>query len=111
MTTLVKIGAARPKPAQMATILKALADENRLRILTMLKQTGCCSIANRASEKGMCACDIEAQLDLSQPTISHHMKILREAGLVSAEKVGSWIWYRRNEDLLHQVGEAISTGL
>jgi ArsR family transcriptional regulator, arsenate/arsenite/antimonite-responsive transcriptional repressor len=110
MTTLVKIGAAKPKPEQMASIFKALADGNRLRILTMLKQTGCCSVAG-SKDKGLCACDIESQLDLSQPTISHHMKILREAGLVSAEKVGSWMWYRRNEELLQQIGAAISTGL
>ena len=110
MTTLVKIGAAKLKPAQLASILKALADENRLRILSMLKQTGCCSIAG-SKDQGMCACDIESQFDLSQPTISHHMKVLREAGLVSAEKVGAWMWYRRNEDLLQQIGQSISTGL
>ena len=110
MPTLVKI-AAGLRPAQLASILKALADENRLRILAMLKQSGCCSIANSSRDQGMCACDIEAQLDLSQPTISHHMKILREAGLVSAEKIGAWIWYRRNEDLLRQIGNTIRTGL
>lgn len=111
MTTLVKIGAApKLKPAQMASILKALADENRLRILSMLKQTGCCSIAS-TQDQGMCACDIETQLDLSQPTISHHMKVLREAGLVSADKVGSWMWYRRNEDLLQQLGQTIAHNL
>ena len=109
MTTLVKIGAAKLKPAQLASILKALADENRLRILSMLKQTGCCSVAG-SGDQGMCACDIESQFDLSQPTISHHMKVLREAGLVSAEKVGAWMWYRRNEDLLQQIGQSISTG-
>jgi len=110
MTTLVKIGPAKPKPAQMATLLKALADENRLRILAMLKQTGCCSVAG-AKDQGLCACDIESQLDLSQPTISHHMKILRAAGLVTAEKIGSWMWYRRNEALLEQLGNTIAKGL
>ena len=110
MTTLVKIGPARLKPSQMASIFKALGDENRLRILSMLQQTGCCSVAG-SKDQGLCACDIESQLDLSQPTISHHMKILREAGLVTAEKVGSWMWYRRNEDLLQQLGSAIAKGL
>src|SRR5436190_14532700 len=107
MRTPTKIGTRTLKPAQMASILKALADENRLRILSMLKQTGCCSIAG-AKDKGLCACDIESQLDLSQPTISHHMKILRAAGLVSAERVGSWMRYRRNEELLAQVGQTIA---
>ncbi len=111
MTTLVKIGTAKLNPEKLALIFKALADENRLRILTMLKQSGCCSIANSSRDKGMCACDIESQLDLSQPTISHHMKVLREAGLVSAEKVGPWMWYRRNEELLRQIGQAVSTGV
>lgn len=111
MATLVKIGSPSLKPERMASIFKALSDENRLRILSMLKQPGCCSIATSSRNKGMCACDIEAQLDLSQPTISHHMKVLREAGLVSAEKVGAWMWYRRNEELLQQVGEALKTVL
>lgn len=111
MTTLVKIGAPRLDAKRMASIFKALADESRLRILTMLKQSGCCSIGTSASDKGLCACDIESQLDLSQPTISHHMKVLREAGLVSAEKVGSWMWYRRNEELLQQIGNSVSTRL
>lgn len=110
MTTLVQIGPGKLKPAQLAAIFKALGDENRLRILTMLKQTGCCSVAG-SNDQGLCACDIESQLDLSQPTISHHMKVLREAGLVTGEKVGSWMWYRRNEKLLQQLGDAVASTL
>jgi ArsR family transcriptional regulator, arsenate/arsenite/antimonite-responsive transcriptional repressor len=79
---------------------KALADPNRLRILEMLGRPGCCAIGKTA---GMCACDIEAQLELSQPTISHHMKVLREAGLVEAEKIGQWMWYRRDEKALREL--------
>ncbi len=111
MTTLVKIATSKLTEKKLAPIFKALADENRLRILTMLKQSGCCSIGTSANDKGLCACDIESQLDLSQPTISHHMKVLREAGLVSAEKVGPWMWYRRNEELLQQISQAVSTGI
>lgn len=70
--------------------LKALADPNRLAILGFLlePQPGCCSRLD-----GVCACDLERVLDLSQPTVSHHMKQLVEAGLVSAEKRGRWVYY------------------
>jgi ArsR family transcriptional regulator, arsenate/arsenite/antimonite-responsive transcriptional repressor len=51
---------------------------------------------------GMCACDIEAKVELSQPTVSHHMKILTKAGLIEAEKIGQWMWYRRNEKNLRE---------
>jgi ArsR family transcriptional regulator len=79
---------------------KALADPNRLRILEMLRHPTCCSVEKDA---GMCACDIESQLDLSQPTISHHMKVLRDAGLVDAEKIGQWMFYKRNEKALKEL--------
>lgn len=102
----------RTKPTltaeKLSLIFKALSDPNRLRILSMLNQAGCCTIATSSKDKGMCACDIESQLDLSQPTISHHMRILREAGLVDGEKVGQWMWYRRKDDLLQQVSKALS---
>ena len=79
---------------------QALADPNRLRILEMLRKPGCCAIDRG---EGMCACDIEQKLELSQPTNSHHMKVLRDAGLVEAEKVGQWMWYRRNEEALREL--------
>lgn len=109
MTTLAKLATSKLPEKKLAVIFKALADENRLRILSMLKQSGCCSISISAKDQGLCACDIESQLDLSQPTISHHMKVLREAGLVSAEKIGPWMWYRRNEQLLQRLGQTITT--
>lgn len=88
---------------------KALSDPNRLRILKMLKEPGgCCSVDK---DKGMCACDIEAKLELSQPTISHHMKVLRDADLVIAEKIGSWMWYRRNERALRDLATALERSL
>jgi ArsR family transcriptional regulator, arsenate/arsenite/antimonite-responsive transcriptional repressor len=88
----------------LAQALKALADPTRLRIMAMLKQPGCCSMGPQG---GLCACDIESQFDLSQPTISHHMKVLREAGLVEAEKIGQWMWYRRNRSALKQVAKGL----
>jgi ArsR family transcriptional regulator len=71
--------------------IKALADPARLRIVEFLRRpdAGCCVLPDR-----VCACDVETLLGLSQPAISHHMKILTQAGLVSGEKQGRWMYYR-----------------
>jgi DNA-binding transcriptional ArsR family regulator len=75
-------------------ILQAIADPTRRRILQALKERGGCSIGKNV---GLCASDIEERIHLSQPTISHHMAILKKVGLVEAKKQGQWMWYRRNE--------------
>lgn len=69
----------------IAGAFAALADPVRLRLL-----------AHVAGAKGeeVCACDLGAVVDRSQPTVSHHMKILHEAGLITREKRGLWVWYR-----------------
>src|SRR4051812_13233831 len=86
---------------RLTGMLKAVADPTRRRILGMLREKkGCCSIGER---EGLCACDIEQRVELTQPTVSHHMAILRDAGLVEAEKVGAWMWYRRNERALREL--------
>jgi ArsR family transcriptional regulator, arsenate/arsenite/antimonite-responsive transcriptional repressor len=90
---------------QLLAALKAVADPTRLRILRLLKQKGQCSIGKPS---GLCACDIEEQIKLSQPTISHHMSVLTRAGLVLAKKEGLWTWYRRNEQVLKQVTRALA---
>ncbi|HLJ25361.1 MAG TPA: metalloregulator ArsR/SmtB family transcription factor [Candidatus Angelobacter sp.] len=92
---------------ELIDALKAVADPTRLKILQLLKQKGCCSIGKAV---GMCACDIEEQVQLSQPTISHHMAILKKADLIYAEKHGLWIWYRRNEKSLKELAHAVSHG-
>ncbi|MEW9123339.1 MAG: metalloregulator ArsR/SmtB family transcription factor [Thermotaleaceae bacterium] len=66
---------------EYAENFKALADENRLKILSMLVWGE------------LCACDIQDNLNLTQPTISHHMKILQQAGFVEVEKRGKWAFY------------------
>jgi ArsR family transcriptional regulator, arsenate/arsenite/antimonite-responsive transcriptional repressor len=63
-------------------LLQAAADPTRLSILRQLSATG-----------PVCACDLTACCDVSQPTVSHHLKVLREAGWVSGERRGTWIWY------------------
>jgi len=94
-----------PSEKRLIAALKAIADPTRLKILHVLKQKGCCSIGKA---EGMCACDIEEQIKLSQPTISHHMAVLKKAGLVQAEKHGLWMWYRRNEKSLKELAVAIN---
>jgi ArsR family transcriptional regulator len=79
-----------PKSAEAtADLLKALADPTRLSMLATL----------RDAADPVCICDFTAAYELSQPTISHHMAKLREAGLVDAEKEGIWIYYRLSDPL------------
>ncbi|MGU3433954.1 ArsR/SmtB family transcription factor [Actinomycetes bacterium M1A6_2h] len=68
----------------LARMFKALGDPIRLRLLSMV-----------ASHDGgeACVCDISPAFDLSQPTISHHLKVLREAGLLDCERRGTWVYY------------------
>jgi ArsR family transcriptional regulator len=89
-------------------MLHAIADPTRRRILAVLKERGGCSIGKEA---GLCACDIEARIHLSQPTISHHMAVLRSSGLVEATKVGPWVWYRRNEARLRGLAARLKASL
>jgi ArsR family transcriptional regulator, arsenate/arsenite/antimonite-responsive transcriptional repressor len=70
--------------------LHAIADPTRRRILQALKES------KTKKDAGLCGGDIEERIHLSQPTISHHMAILTNAGLVDAVKQGQWRWYRRN---------------
>ena len=67
-----------------ALVFKALADPNRLRLLSIVKSAG-------GGEA--CVCDLTEPLDLSQPTVSHHLKILVDAGLLHREKRGTWAYY------------------
>ncbi|HEY1799672.1 MAG TPA: metalloregulator ArsR/SmtB family transcription factor [Terriglobales bacterium] len=88
-------------PNQDLTLkLQAIADPTRRRILQALKEKGGCSLDKQV---GLCASDIEIRMKLSQPTISHHMAILTKAGVVHAEKIGLWRWYRRNETVLREL--------
>ncbi|SFY49120.1 ArsR/SmtB family transcription factor [Streptomyces sp. F-1] len=70
---------------ELAKVFKALGDPVRLRLLSM--------IASRAGGE-ICVCDLTPAFDLSQPTISHHLKLLRQAGLIDGERRGTWVYYR-----------------
>ncbi len=83
--TLLIPGSLAPERAErLAEQLKALADATRLRIVDLLAQQA----------QPRCVCDITAQFAQHQPTISHHLRILRDAGLVTAEKRGIWAYYQ-----------------
>ena len=79
-------------------LLKALADPTRLTMVAALWK----------ADAPVCICDFTASLDLSQPTISHHMGKLRVAGLVEAEKQGIWIYYRLHENLPNSTRQVLS---
>ncbi len=74
---------------RLAELFKALSDPARLKIVRFLAD----SAAGRCCAEGVCACDLEPLTQLSQPTVSHHMKLLVAAGLVSADKRGKWTYY------------------
>jgi ArsR family transcriptional regulator, arsenate/arsenite/antimonite-responsive transcriptional repressor len=89
-------------------LLHAIADPTRRKILQTLKIKNACSIGK---ETGLCACDIEDRIHLSQPTISHHMSILLKSGLVEAQKEGHWRWYQRNERAIKQFAKTLRATL
>ena len=97
------------KPEDLVLVFKALGDPTRLKILELLRARGksCCDLVAR-EERGLCACDIEEAVGLSQAAISHHMDLLRRAGLVDAEKRGRWMFYRRNEAALAGLAESVA---
>jgi ArsR family transcriptional regulator, arsenate/arsenite/antimonite-responsive transcriptional repressor len=74
---------AEGRAVDLATRFKALSDPTRVAIVNRLARADEC-----------CVCNLVDEFDLSQPTISHHLKILREAGLVEAERRGTWGYYR-----------------
>jgi ArsR family transcriptional regulator len=81
---------------ELARVLGALADPVRLRLLSLV-----------ASQTEICSCNLEAPLAKSQPTVSHHTKVLAEAGLIVGEKRGRWMWWRIEPTRLAAVREAL----
>lgn len=75
---------AEQQAADLATVFKALGDPIRLRLLSL--------IAARPDGE-ICVCELTPAFELSQPTISHHLKLLRQAGLVDCERRGTWVYY------------------
>jgi ArsR family transcriptional regulator len=86
--------------ALLATWYGVLADPTRLRLLSLISTAG----------EACAACDLVEPLGVSQPTVSHHLKVLREAGLVASEKRGRWVYYRPVPDRLGILSRALATG-
>ena len=85
--------------AELARGFAALADPARLRILSLLAS----AVAGE-----VCACDLVAPVGRSQPTVSHHLKVLSEAGLIVGDKRGRWIWYRVVPERLARLQAALA---
>nr|WP_202457412.1 MULTISPECIES: metalloregulator ArsR/SmtB family transcription factor [unclassified Streptomyces] len=83
--TLLSAPMGQDRAEELAKVFKALGDPVRLRLLSM--------IASRDGGE-ICVCDLTPAFDLSQPTISHHLKLLKQAGLIDSERRGTWVYYR-----------------
>ena len=80
--------------AELERLFKALADRHRLRILNVLLQAG----------EAVCVCEFQPTLGISQPTVSHHLKQLVEAGILEREKRGTFAFYRLKPGVLERIG-------
>ena len=89
----------KEEAADLVQLFRALGDETRLQIVRLLGQQA----------EPLCVCNVEAAFNLAQPTISHHLKVLREAGLVTTERHGVWIYYQLNRARFEPLGEFVGT--
>src|SRR5258707_9960678 len=89
---------SRKQAEHIAPLLKALADPVRLRLLSLVASHG---------DGEACVCDLNDAFDLSQPTISHHLKVLHESGLLDRSKRGVWVYYRVQPEALADLGALI----
>lgn len=85
--------------ADLAVKLKALADPVRLRLFS--------AVASHAGGEA-CVCDISAGVEVGQPTVSHHLKVLREAGLLTSERRASWVYYAVVPEALHALSALLN---
>jgi ArsR family transcriptional regulator, arsenate/arsenite/antimonite-responsive transcriptional repressor len=85
--------------ADLAKAFKALADPVRLRLLSLIT----------SANGEVCVCDLTTAFDLTGPTISHHLKVLREAGLVDSERRGTWVYYWPRSETLRPLATLLDT--
>jgi ArsR family transcriptional regulator, arsenate/arsenite/antimonite-responsive transcriptional repressor len=85
--------------ARLAQVFKALADPVRLRLVSLIG-------AHQGGE--VCVCELTTAFDLTQPTISHHLKVLREAGIIDSERRGTWVYYWLVPAALGRLAELLS---
>ncbi|KXP01899.1 winged helix-turn-helix transcriptional regulator [Tsukamurella tyrosinosolvens] len=98
---LVREPLSEGQSVDLAAVFKALADPIRLRLFSLI-----------ASHEGgeACVCDISPAVDVSQPTISHHLKVLKAAGLLESERRASWVYYRVIPDVLSSLAGILQSG-
>ncbi|MGH3624101.1 MAG: metalloregulator ArsR/SmtB family transcription factor [Sciscionella sp.] len=98
---LVREPLSEDHAVELAALFKAIADPVRLRLLSL--------IASHAGG-GACVCELTGAFALTGPTISHHLKVLRESGLVTGERRGTWIYYRVRPEVLARLSAVLVTG-
>jgi len=98
--TLTEAPLEVPDAIELARLFGALADPARLRLLSIL-----------VAEGEVCSCDLEVPLAKSQPTVSHHTRVLSEVGLIVADRRGCWTWWRVDADRLTDVRRALGRAL
>jgi ArsR family transcriptional regulator, arsenate/arsenite/antimonite-responsive transcriptional repressor len=95
---LVREPLSEPQAVDLARMFKAVSDPVRLRLLSLI-----------ASCDGgeVCVCELTAAFDVAGPTISHHLKVLRESGLISGERRGTWVYYRIETEVLARLSAVL----
>lgn len=86
--------------AATATLFKALSDPHRVRLVNLLSN----------SSEAMCVCDLTEPIGLAQPTVSHHLKKLLDAGLLHREQRGTWSYYSLNTDAMARLRDVVALG-
>ena len=86
----------------LSRLFKAMADPVRLRLLSL--------IASHAGGEA-CVCDLTEAFDLTAPTISHHLKVLRESGLITGERRGTWVYYRVHPEVLARLSAVLESDM
>jgi ArsR family transcriptional regulator len=95
---LLQLALDEEQATELAEVLKALADPVRLRLV---------SIIGTAESGEVCACDLPALVERSQPTVSHHLSVLVKAGVLEREQRGKWAWFRLRPERLAALGDAL----
>ncbi len=97
---LVREPLTQDQAVELSHLFKAMADPVRLRLLSL--------IASHAGGEA-CVCDLTDAFDLTGPTISHHLKVLRESGLITGDRRGTWIYYRVHPEVLARLSVVLTT--
>ena len=100
-TPLAREALSAEAAVQIVPMLKAIADPARLRLMSLV-------LSHEGAEA--CVCDLLPYFDLSQPTISHHLKVLHDAGLLRREKRGTWVFYQARPEAMSALGTLFAPG-